>query len=155
MGELTRRFDWSKTPVGSPDKWPQSLRTTVSNLLRSKFPMFLWWGKDMIQFYNDAYRPSLGNEGKHPFALGQKGRQCWPEIWDIISPLLNQVETTGEATWMEDQLVPIYRNSKIEDVYWTYSYSSVLNDEGMHAGILVTCTETTEKVMNLKRLAES
>jgi PAS domain S-box-containing protein len=155
MGERTRNYDWSKSPLGSPDGWPQSLCTTVSNLLRSKFPMFLWWGEDMIQFYNDAYRPSLGNEGKHPAALGQKGKDCWPEIWEIIFPLMTQVETTGEATWREDQLVPIYRNGKIEDVYWTYSYSSVLDDAGNHAGILVTCVETTEKVLNQKKLYES
>ena len=155
MGELTRNFNWSQTVIGSPGEWPQSLRTTVSNLLRSKFPMFLWWGPDMIQFYNDAYRPSLGNNGKHPYALGQNGKECWPEIWDIISPLHRQVQTTGEATWMEDQLVPIYRNGKIEDVYWTYSYSSVLDDEGNHAGILVTCNETTEKVNTFNKLLNS
>jgi signal transduction histidine kinase/PAS domain-containing protein len=154
MGALTREFDWSKTSLGPPDLWPQSLRTTVSNLLRSKFPMFLWWGGEMIQFYNDAYRPSMGNDGKHPSALGAKGKDTWPEIWDIISPLHRQVETTGEATWMEDQLVPIYRNGKLEDVYWTYSYSSVLDDEGNHGGILVTCTETTEKVKNIQALKE-
>ncbi len=151
---LTRAFNWSETPVGSPDKWCLSLRATVSNLLRSRFPMFLWWGPEMIQFYNDAYRPSLGNEGKHPHALGQKGKECWPEIWPIIFPLIQEVRETGEATWREDQLVPIYRNGKIEDVYWTYSYSSVLDDEGRHGGILVTCSETTEKVNNLKQLEE-
>ena len=155
MSQLTREFDWSKTSVGHPGNWPQSLRTTVSNLLRSKFPMFLWWGNDMIQFYNDAYRPSLGNEGKHPTALGQKGPDCWPEIWDIISPLMRQVETSGEATWMENQLVPIFRNGKIEDVYWTYSYSSVLDDDGNHGGILVTCMETTEAVLSKKLLEDS
>src|SRR4030095_15410922 len=101
MSELTRNFNWASTPIGPPGEWPWSLKTTVSNLLRSKFPMFLWWGDEMIQFYNDAYRPSLGNEGKHPSALGAKGKETWPEIWDIISPLLNHVQTTGEATWME------------------------------------------------------
>jgi PAS domain S-box-containing protein len=155
MGELTRNYDWSTTSVGSPGEWPQSLKTTVSNILRSKFPMFLWWGEDMIQFYNDAYRPSMGNEGKHPSALGAKGADTWPEIWAIISPLMLQVETTGEATWMENQLVPIYRNGKIEDVYWTYSYSSVLDDEGKHGGILVTCMETTEAVMANQRIEKS
>jgi PAS domain S-box-containing protein len=155
MGELTRQYDWAGTIVGSPGEWPQSLKTTVSNLLRSKFPMFLWWGEDMIQFYNDAYRPSMGNEGKHPSALGAKGPETWPEIWPIISPLMRQVQTTGEATWMENQLVPIYRNGKIEDVYWTYSYSSVLDDDGNHNGILVTCMETTETVIAHKKIEES
>jgi PAS domain S-box-containing protein len=155
MGALTRQYDWAGTIVGSPGEWPQSLKTTVSNLLRSKFPMFLWWGEDMIQFYNDAYRPSMGNEGKHPSALGAKGPETWPEIWPIISPLMRQVQTTGEATWMENQLVPIYRNGKIEDVYWTYSYSSVLDDDGNHNGILVTCMETTETVIAHKKIEES
>jgi PAS domain S-box-containing protein len=155
MGRLTRNFDWSGTSVGSPENWPQSLRITVSNLLRSRFPMFLWWGQDMIQFYNDAYRPSMGVNGKHPNALGQKGVECWPEIWDIISPLHKQVQITGEATWSEDQLVPIYRNGKVEDVYWTFSYSSVLDDEGHHGGILVTCMETTGEVLGQKKLGES
>ena len=155
MGEIIRSFNWSQTSIGPPEEWPQSLLTTVSNLLRSKFPMFLWWGTDLIQFYNDAYRPSLGNEGKHPAALGQKGKDCWPEIWDVIYPLIQQVQTTGEATWHEDQLVPIFRNGKIEDVYWTFSYSAVLNDLGAFGGVLVTCTETTEKVNHLRLLAES
>jgi PAS domain S-box-containing protein len=155
MGELTRSYDWSGTSIGAPGEWPQSLKTTVSNLLRSKFPMFLWWGEEMVQFYNDAYRPSLGNEGKHPSALGARGPETWPEIWPIISPLIQQVQTTGEATWMENQLVPIYRNGKIEDVYWTYSYSSVLDDNGNHNGILVTCMETTETVIAHKKIEES
>ena len=155
MGELTRNFNWSGTSIGSPDEWPYSLRTTVSNILRSRFPMFLWWGEEMIQFYNDAYRPSMGINGKHPKALGQKGADCWKEIWDIISPLHKQVQITGEATWSEDQLVPIYRNGKLEDVYWTFSYSSVLNDDNEHGGILVTCMETTKEVLGQKMLKES
>ena len=155
MGERTRNFDWSQTVIGTPDQWPQSLRTTVAMILSSKFPMFLWWGEDMIQFYNDAYRPSLGNEGKHPQALGQKAEDCWPEIWDIIYPLIQQVQTTGEATWSEDQLVPIYRNGKLENVYWTFGYSPVRGDSDKIEGVLVVCTETTEKVTNFKRLQES
>ena len=154
MGELISSFDWSKTDIGSADTWPQSLRTTLSILLNSKFPMFLWWGKDLIQFYNDAYRPSLGNDGKHPTALGQKGEDCWPEIWPTIKPLIDQVLEGGEATWSEDQLIPIYRNGKLENVYWTFSYSPVKKENGEVGGVLVTVIETTEKVNNLKKIAE-
>jgi PAS domain S-box-containing protein len=152
MGRLTRDYDWSSTKIGSPDKWPQSLRTTVATILSSRFPMFLWWGDDMIQFYNDAYRPSLGNNGKHPLALGQSAKDCWPEIWDIIYPLIRQVQTTGEGTWSEDQLIPIYRNGKIEDVYWTFGYSPIRGESDKIEGVLVVCTETTGKIENLRRL---
>ncbi|MDW8850502.1 PAS domain-containing protein [Flavobacterium sp. MMLR14_040] len=155
MGALTRAKDWSKTAAGSVETWPQSLRTTLGILLNSKFPMFLFWGPEHICFYNDAYRPSLGNDGKHPSILGQKGVDSWPEIWDFIKPLIDQVILEGEATWHEDQLLPIYRNGRMEDVYWTFSYSPVNNESGKPAGVLVICNETTEKVKLVKKLEDS
>ncbi len=146
MGRLIREFDWSKTVLGTPYKWPQSLLTTVSIILNSRFPMFLWWGPELIQFYNDAYRTSLGKDGKHPTALGQRGQDCWPEAWNVIKPMIDGVLTTGQATWSEDQLIPIYRNNQLENVYWTFSHSRVVDDTGQPGGVLVICTETTEKV---------
>ncbi len=123
MGALMRAYNWESSPVGSTNQWPQSLLTTLGILLNSKFPMFLFWGPHHVCFYNDAYRPSLGNEGKHPGILGKKGEEVWPDIWHTIKPLIDQVMAGGEATWIEDQLIPIFRNGKMEDVYWTFSYS--------------------------------
>jgi signal transduction histidine kinase len=108
--------------------------------------MFLWWGKELTQFYNDGYRPSIGSD-KHPKALGQPGRQCWPEIWHIIGPQIEGVMSRGESTWHEDALVPIFRDGKLEDVYWTYSYSPVRDAQGVIRGTLVTCSDTTGRVM--------
>lgn len=155
MGRLMRALDWRKTSLGSVNTWPQSLRTTLSIILHSKFPMFLFWGPQLLCFYNDAYRPSLGNEGKHPNALGKPGEEAWPETWPIIKPLIEGVLSGGEATWSQDQLIPIYRNGKMEDVYWTFSYSPVSDESGKVAGVFVTCVETTEKVTNFKQLEES
>lgn len=146
MGQLTRQFNWENTTLGTPDTWSQSLLTTISIILNSRFPMFLWWGPDLIQFYNDAYRPSLGYDGKHPIALGQRGEECWPEIWTVVKPLIDNILNGGEATWSEDQLIPIYRNNKLENVYWTFSHSKVIDEHGNAAGVLVICTETTEKI---------
>src|ERR1700743_2882952 len=100
MGRLTREFHWSTTVIGTPDQWPRSLRTTLGIVLHSAFPMFLFWGEDLICFYNDAFRPSLGANGKHP-ALGKKGKEVWPEIWGFIGPLISQVMSTGEPVWFE------------------------------------------------------
>lgn len=155
MGELTRAYDWSNTSLGSPEHWPQSLRTVVSVILHSDFPMFLWWGEEMIQFYNDAYRPSLGQDGKHPRALGQNGKDCWPEIWNIIYPLIDKVRNTGESFFAEDQLIPIFRNGKIEDVYWTFSYSAVIGESGSVDGVLVVCHETTKQVNTVAELTRT
>src|SRR6478609_6828997 len=151
MAELTRRFDWSKTPLGPVETWPDTLLTTVNMVLATRHPMFLWWGPELVQFYNDAYRPSI-REDKHPKALGQPGRECWREIWSIIGPQIDAVMASGIASWHEDQLVPIYRNGKLEDVYWTYGYSPVKDESGKVGGVLVVCNETTEKMLNLKKL---
>lgn len=104
-------------------------------------------------FYNDAFRPSLGADGKHP-AVGKLGSEVWSDTWTVISPLLEQVFSSGRAVWFEDRLIPINRNSNLEDVYWTFSYSPALGDSGNIEGILVNCIETTEKVIAHKRIEE-
>ncbi len=154
MGDLIRSHDWASTDLGPTENWPQSLKTVLGIILNSRFPKFLFWGPDLMGFYNDAYRPSLGQDGKHPTILGMKGEFAWPELWDIIKPMINEVMNGGESTWSEDQLLPFYRNGKIEDIYWTFSYSPVYDESGNIGGVLTTCTETTEKVNSLTKLAE-
>ena len=144
-------MDWARTPLGPPEQWPSSLKTTVATLLHSRHPMFLWWGDELVQLYNDAYLPSFG-AGKHPAAMGQSGRECWKEIWPLISPQIDAVMQRAEATWNEDQLVPIVRNGGIEEVYWTYGYSPIFLEDGAVGGTLVVCTETTARVVAARRL---
>ena len=151
MGALTRAYDWSATPLGPPENWPQSLRTAVRILLNTNHPMFIWWGPELIQFYNDAYRQTMGPE-RHPSALGQRGRECWAEIWDIIGPQIEQVMSGGGATWHENQLVPVTRHGRLEQVYWTYGYSPIDEDDGI-GGVLVVCRDVTSDVCRRCRLA--
>ena len=151
MADLVRAFAWSRTSVGPIEDWSDTLLTTVNLLLASRHPMFLWWGPDLIQFYNDGYRPSLRSD-KHPSALGQPGLDCWPEIWPIIGPQIGAVMSQGHSTWNTNQLVPINRNGKLEEVFWTYSYSPVRNKNGTVQGTLVVCSETTEQVLSERRL---
>lgn len=155
MGELTRNKNWAESSMGPPEEWPQSLRTTLTILLNTRFPMFLWWGTDLTCFYNDAYRPSLGLEGKHPSILGMGAKEAWPEIWSEIGPMIDNVIGKGESIWHENQLIPINRNGQMEDVYWTFSYSPVKDDAGDIAGVLVVCSETTEAVKAVASLRDS
>ena len=145
MGALTREFDWSRTSIGSPETWPQSLRVTVRLVLTSRYPMFIWWGPELIQFYNDAYRATMGPE-MHPRALGARGRDCWMEIWDIIGPQIEYVTAGNGATWNEDQLVPVTRHGSREDVWWTYSFGPI-DFEGKVGGVLVVCKDVTSEHM--------
>ena len=154
MGELIRTYAWSQTSIGTPDQWPQALQISLGNVLNSGFPMFLFWGDDLVCFYNDAFRPSLGVDGKHP-AIGKKGKEVWEEIWDFIGPLIDGVMKRGRPVRFEDQLVPFYRNGKLEDIYWTFSYSLILDDDGMPGGVLVTCMETTQAVQARRQTEET
>src|SRR5476649_2803009 len=101
MREMVRSHDWRRTPLGAIADWPASLRTAVGVVMHSVHPMFLWWGERLVQIYNDAYVPCFG-EGKHPAALGQAGADCWPEIWPIIGPQIEQVRNGGESRWYAD-----------------------------------------------------
>ncbi|HEY1009191.1 MAG TPA: ATP-binding protein [Daejeonella sp.] len=154
IATLMRTMDWSRCPIGSPDNWPQALNSKLNTIMGSAFPMFLFWGDELVCFYNDAFRPSLGVDGKHP-GIGKTAREVWSDIWDFIGPLIDQVMTTGKPVWFEDQYVPFYRNGRIEDIYWTFSYSAVTDDSNKISGVVVVCTETTEKVNLFKKLEES
>ena len=152
MGALTRAYDWSANPLGTPETWPQSLRTALRILLNTNHPMFIWWGPKLIQFYNDAYRQTMGPE-RHPSALGQGGRECWAEIWHVIGPQIEQVMSGGGATWHENQLVPVTRHGKLEQVYWTYGYSPIDEDDGI-GGVLVVCRDVTREYLSSLALRE-
>ena len=147
MASRCRVFEWSSTPLGPVAGWSQSLRTTVSTMLASRHPMFLWWGPDLVQIFNDGYLPSFGTTGRDLVALGARGREHWAEIWHLIGPEIESVLVNGEATWHEDHLVPIERNGHIEDVWWTYGYSPVRDDNGAIGGVLVVVQETTSRVL--------
>jgi PAS domain S-box-containing protein len=152
MGELIRKKDWSSTPVGAPDTWPQSLRTTVNLLLNSKFPMFVWWGPELTTIYNDAYRPIAGE--KHPSLLGKSGKESWVEIWGDLGPLVERV-FSGTSTWSDDQVLYMNRHGYIEETYFTFSYSPVMDESGNVGGLFCACIETTEKVMAARKIKEN
>ncbi len=152
MAGLMRDLDWSQTPLGAVETWSQSLKITLNILLTSHHPMLLFWGEESILFYNDAFRPSLGAD-RHLQGLGSKARDFWYDTWeDFTKPQIDAVMKRGESTWNENHLVPIFRNGRLEEVYWTYSYSPVRDENGNINGALVICSETTAQVLGERRL---
>jgi PAS domain S-box-containing protein len=152
MGARMREKDWSRTALGPPDTWPQSLRSTVSMLLPSKAQIVLFWGPEFSVLYNDAYRPVFG--AKHPDALGRPGDQAWSEIWDSqLRPLLESVVRTGEAFWARDLLFEILRHGFLEETYFDVSYDPVRIESGTVGGVFCIVTETTDRVVGERRLA--
>jgi hypothetical protein len=150
MGARMRAFDWSTTALGPAEAWPQSLKTSVSTCLNSRFAILIWWGKDLTKLYNDAYVPILGH--KHPRALGAPGREVWPEIWHIIGPMLEGVMERGEATWADNLLLELERDGYPEECYFTFSYSPIRDELGNVTGIFTPVQETTAQVVGERRL---
>ena len=153
MVRLIEEKDWSQTSVGPRQNWSSALRMALSLLLANRFPLLLWWGPDYIQFYNDAYRPIPGT--KHPNSLGQPARECWPEIWHILKPLIDTPYKGGPPTWIEDFELVIRRSGYQEETHFTVAYSPVPDDTVPNGigGVLATVHEITGKVISERRLA--
>ena len=150
VGALIRERDWASTAVGAMEAWPQSLRTALSVCLLSKFPMFVFWGPDMVQFYNDEFIPVLGS--KHPAGLGQRAHECWQETWDVVGPMLDGVMAGGEATYFDDLPVTLQRSGDTEECYFTFCYAPIHDEAGKVGGIFGTVSETTTRVVSERRL---
>ncbi|RYZ37088.1 MAG: two-component system sensor histidine kinase/response regulator, partial [Myxococcaceae bacterium] len=141
-GALLRQVDWAKTSLGPVETWPQSLRTAVGIVLASDYPLYVAWGPEFVQFYNDAYRPICGRT-KHPAALGQAAAVTWPEVWHMLGPGWERMRQTGEALFVNDLMMPLDRNGFVEECYFTYSHSPVRDESGDVAGVFAALTETT------------
>ncbi|OWQ90168.1 hypothetical protein CDN98_04555 [Roseateles terrae] len=145
-----RKHDWSQTPLGPPDSWPQSLRTHVRIMLDSRYAMWMAWSSELRFFYNDAYMPTLGM--KRDWALGERADKVWEEIWPDIGPRIEHVLTHAEATWDEALLLYLERSGFKEETYHTFSYSPAFDDNDQVAGMLCVVTEVTERVIDERRL---
>ncbi len=146
MATLMRAYDWTTTPLGEPEGWPSGLRTAVRLLLNSHHPMHIFWGPEATFFYNDGFVPSAGPE-RHPSALGRPAYESWGEIWPVIGSEVAKVRNGGGHTWYEDQHVPIVRQGRLEDAYWTYGFSPIDDETAPNGigGVISILTETTKR----------
>jgi signal transduction histidine kinase len=150
MGARIRALNWSATLLGPVHGWPPSLRTAVSIMLGSRFPMMVHWGPELVHFYNDGYATIL--QAKHPGALGEPAEPWWREMWPFLLEIFTPV-WAGQTTYFENSLVLPNRQGLVEEAYFTFSHSPIYNEAGAVAGIYVTALETTATVLQHRRLA--
>src|SRR3982075_2150027 len=147
MGKLIASMDWSKTPLGPIESWPQSLRTTVSLCLASNFPIALAWGPKHVQIYNDGYWPICGE--KHPEAMGQDFTECWAAPWPVIGEAFTRA-LAGETSFLVNQRMFLDRNGYLEETFFTFSFSPIRDETGV-AGLFHPVTETTSRMLSERR----
>lgn len=150
LGALIRSKDWEHTPLGNPSSWPQPLKTAVRIILTSRQPMFVWWGKELVNIYNDAYISIAG--GKHPESLGQPAHIVWREIWDEIQPRVDQCLNENIGTYDEALLLLMERNGYTEETYYTFSYSPVAGEDGKPQGIICANTDDTARIIGERQM---
>jgi signal transduction histidine kinase len=148
MAKLVRSMDWTDTPLGPIESWPQSLRTTVSLCLASNFPISLAWGPNHVQIYNDGYRPICG--GKHPHSMGQDFIECWGSAWPVIGDAFERA-LAGETSYLENQRMFLDRNGYLEETFFTLSFSPIRDESGGVGGLFHPATETTTKMVGERR----
>ncbi|KAB8319984.1 response regulator [Tolypothrix campylonemoides VB511288] len=149
MGKVVRSMDWSKTPLGPIESWPQSLRTTVSLCLASNFPVNIIWGRGRVQIYNDGYWPLCGD--KHPHSMGQDYKECWRSAWDAIGEPCERA-TAGETAFLENQRMFLDRNGYLEETFFTFSLSPIRDETGSVGGLFHPVTEMTQQILAERRL---
>ncbi|MGN9813558.1 ATP-binding protein [Micromonospora sp. BQ11] len=149
-GRLMARLDWSLTPLGAVEGWPQSLRAAVRMVLSSRYPMLLLWGPEFTQLYNDAYSALIGD--KHPGALGDDVRVTLAEGWDVLAPLIHDAMATGVASWVPALQLLLDRSGYREEAYFSVSHAPARDDDGRTVGVLTVCSEVTEQVVGERRL---
>jgi len=151
LGRLIRAHDWRATPLGPPAGWPNSLRMALRIMLTSRQPIWVGWGRELVYFYNDAYKSIIG--GKHPWALGRPTSEVWREIWPDIGPMLETAMGGDQGTYVEAQLLIMQRHGYPEETYYTFSYSPIPNDDGTVGGIICANSDDTQRVLGERQLA--
>ena len=152
IGKMERlaAYNWSASALGPRDQWPEALKAAVQIIMSSRFPMFIWWGPELINIYNDAYIPMLG--GKHPLAFGRPASEVWYDIWDVVGAQADLVIHHNQATWNEEMLLLMERFGYTEETYFTWSYSPIGGGGPAAEGLFCAVTEDTSKVIGQRRL---
>ena len=139
MGDRLRAFDWAETPLGPPQRWPQSLRSAVEIMLACPQPMLVWWGESFAVLYNDAAVAVLGD--RHPAALGQPAASVWQNAWSEIEPRVEAALRTTELADESTVLVATAGNGAAGAGPTRFRFSPLSNDDGGTGGVLCAAVD--------------
>ncbi|HEV8335787.1 MAG TPA: ATP-binding protein [Candidatus Polarisedimenticolia bacterium] len=148
MAKTIKAKDWSKTPLGPMDSWPQSLRTTVSLVQASNSPISLAWGPGHVQIYNDGYWPICG--AKHPASMGQDFRECWASAFPVIGEAY-ATAWSGKSAYLEKMRMFLDRYGFLEETWFTFSFSPITDESGSVGGLFHPVTEMTSQMLTERR----
>ena len=148
MAKVIKSKDWSQTPLGPIESWPQSLRTTVSLVQASNSPISLAWGPGHVQIYNDGFWPICGD--KHPTSMGQDFRECWASAFPVIGEAY-AAAWSGKSEFLENMRLFVDRYGFLEEAWFTFSFSPITDESGKVAGLFNPVTEMSGQMLSQRR----
>jgi signal transduction histidine kinase len=148
MTKVIKATDWAKTPLGSMGSWPQSLRTTVTLVQASNSPISMVWGGGNVQIYNDGYWPICG--AKHPTSMGQDFRECWASVFSVIGEAY-ATAWSGKSAYLESMRMFLDRYGFLEETWFTFSFSPIMDESGGVGGLFHPVTEMTAQMLSVRR----
>ncbi|MCF5584831.1 response regulator [Pseudomonas syringae] len=150
--ETIRSKDWNRTSLGPIEHWPTSLKCTLNLILNSPESIYLLWGADLVFFHNDAYTPILGPRKDE--AIGALVTDLWADVWDQVAPLVIDA-MAGKACHYKNMPLSMSRYGELEQTWWSFSFSPVIDEHGMTVGMFCITNETTQQVLNQQALQEN
>ncbi|SFD02439.1 PAS domain S-box protein [Massilia yuzhufengensis] len=143
LGALIARFDWSRTSLGPIAGWPQSLRSTVSLILHSTFPIATMWGEEGVMIYNSGYAEIA--QDKHPALLGIEVRDAWPEAREFNDHVM-RVCLAGKTLHYADQELTLRRNGQDEQIWFNLDYSPIIGESHVPVGVMAMVADISDDV---------
>ncbi|CAE6499988.1 unnamed protein product [Rhizoctonia solani] len=151
---MLETYPWEKTSLGPRESWPSTLKIMVQYLMEKPVPSCIFWGwPDQVMLYNDSYAKMIAS--KHPYSFGQKGKHAWGELWEMLAPVSEQCRRGKSTRKNDDQL---FFNSLTElhlpeEVYHTWHWTPIWQEDGTIGGVWNSTLETTQKVIAERRLS--
>ncbi|RIB21311.1 hypothetical protein C2G38_1110697 [Gigaspora rosea] len=150
FASIVYNYDWSSTLLGPMESWDISLKNAVNLCLQSTFPIAIAIFPCWIHVHNKAWKQLL--KRKHPHVIGMVSKDIFPEAYEIFASGYESVRITGKGTFKTDQLLELQRDGYTEETYFNYAYNPIFKSDGSVCAIFILAQETTQNVLNIRRL---
>ena len=148
--QFTRSINWAVTSLGPIESWPPDLRAMCNLIMASPHPAAMYWGKDHVAIYNEAYILLAGQ--KHPSLMGMRYKDAWAEIWSALEDVFHNAHTHAQATMKDDDCLMIQRNGFLEETYFSWSLIPLIGEDGTVVGTYNPAFEKTRRKIAERRM---
>lgn len=148
-------YDWSSTAIGAAcgsdmRQWPAQLREILLAFMHCPRPRIIYWGPDLIQFYNESAVRLW--RSKHPAALGNKIIDIWDQgVVDLTADLIRSSWEEGKSVHNKAVKLPLDRDGFLEESYFDWFLIPFTGSDGRWICSVNCFNEVTSAVVRKNR----